>query len=60
MDEKEEESVTITMTVSEDRKGFVVKLDSTMEMTDQDIIIAIECWCSDSLLGGYSFGDISH
>jgi len=56
----DDESYTIQMTVAEDRKSFEIKLESTIEMTASDIVIAIECWCRDNLMEGYSFEDTSH
>lgn len=60
MDPKEEDSVTIEMTVSEDRKSFEVKVRSTIEMTDADIVLAMECWIRDSLLEGYDWEESTH
>lgn len=56
----EEESVMIQMTIAEDKKSFVLTLESSIEMTPEEIVMAIECWLRDNILEGYEFGDPTH
>ena len=60
MDSKDEDTVTIEMTISEDKKSFEVKMVSTCEMTEGDIVIAMECWITEELMSGLDWGDLIH
>ena len=50
MEQKEEDTIQITMQIDPDWKGFQFRLDSTCEMTYEDIVLAIECWVEDNLV----------
>lgn len=52
---EKEDSISIKMTIDEDWKGFDLRLDSTIKMDSEDIILAIECWLRDNILHGYEY-----
>jgi hypothetical protein len=46
----EEETITYTMTISEDRKSFSLEGVSTSEMDDEDLVLAIEYFLQENLM----------
>ena len=43
----------IKMEIDTDRRGFYVELRSSIEMSDDEIILALEEWLYDNILEGY-------
>lgn len=54
---EDEDSVIIKMQIDNDWKGFEFRLDSTVKMTTDDILLAIECWLKDSILHEYQYNN---
>lgn len=48
----EDAEVSIKMTIAANRKSFKVEVNSDIEMSDSEIILAIEVWLRDNLMQG--------